>query len=371
MQRFNRSVLFCLFVLLIAPAVFAQDGPVPFTSDRWKISPERGHIVSFQGEQSLKLDRGLALLEDAAFRDGTIEVDLSMPGEENNFGFGFVFFRREPDSDTELVYLRMHKSGQADALQYAPSYNGNTAWQLYEKYNAPVVFDRNAWTHLKIEVAGSEAKIYLNDAPEPALVIPDLRRGDVTGGLGLRAGGGSPVYFANFSYRTAAQPAPMAAEPPVPPNALGRWEVSESFEVEQEGLSSDYAVLMQQGGADWVTAEAEASGIVNLAKYRGKSSPRAAVLARTIVRSARDQIKPLHFGYSDDVVVFLNGRPVYAGIGGWRSRYLLFQGFVTSDDRLYLDLREGDNELVFAVYEVFGGWGLVAKFEDTEGVTFQ
>lgn len=366
MRSVYRFVFPVLFFLFVAPHVYAQDGSVPFSSDRWDFSSDQGEVVTFLGQQSLKLNRGPAQLKEVAFRDGTIEVDISMPGED--MGFAFLLFRTEPDNDTEVVYLRMHKSGLPDALQYAPSDNGNTAWQLYEKYNVPVVFDRAAWTHLKVEVAGSEARFYVNDSTEPVLVVPDLRRGDVTGALGLRASGGGPVYFANFRYTTAAQPTPIAAEPPVPPNVLGRWEVSESFEVPEEGLSSDYAALMQQGGTNWVTAEGEASGMVNLARYRGKSSPRAAVLARTTIRSERDQTKALHFGYSDDVVVFLNGKPVYAGVAGWRSRYLLFQGFVTADDVIYLDLNEGDNELVFAVYEVFGGWGLVARFDDTEGV---
>jgi len=359
-----QSVVFCL---LVASNLHAQEGPVPFTSDRWEISAEESEVVMFQGQQSLKMAGGTALLSDVAFRDGTAEVDISMPGEAS--GFAYLIFRTESAKGSEVVYVRMHKSGLPDALQYAPSDNGNTAWQLYEKYNAPIVFDRNTWTHLRMEVAGSEARFYINEATEPALVVPDLRRGDVTGALGVHGGGGGPIYFANFRYTTAAQPRPITPEPPVPPNVLGQWEVSESFEVPAEGLSSDYEALMQQGGTDWVTATGEASGIVNLSKYRGKSSQRGAVLARTTIQSSRDQTKALHFGYSDDVVVFLNGKPVYAGVAGWRSRYMLFQGFVTADDVLYLDLNEGDNELVFAVYEVFGGWGLIAQFDDTEGMT--
>jgi hypothetical protein len=36
---------------------------------------------------------------------------------------------------------------------------------------------------------------------------------------------------------------------------------------------------------------------------------------------------------------------------------------MTSDDAVYLPLRAGDNELLLAVAEVFGGWGLTARLE--------
>jgi len=36
---------------------------------------------------------------------------------------------------------------------------------------------------------------------------------------------------------------------------------------------------------------------------------------------------------------------------------------MASDDALYLPLRAGDKELLLAVAEVFGGWGLTARLE--------
>ena len=34
----------------------------------------------------------------------------------------------------------------------------------------------------------------------------------------------------------------------------------------------------------------------------------------------------------------------------------------------YLPLRQGQNELVLAVTEVFGGWGVMGEFEDPAGL---
>ena len=104
--------------------------------------------------------------------------------------------------------------------------------------------------------------------------------------------------------------------------------------------------------------------MVNLSRYRNRPTRPSTVLARTTVRSTTDQLKKMHFGYSDDVVIYLNQKPVYAGIHGFRSRNPTYQGFVSADDIVYLDLKAGDNDLLFVVSEVFGGWVFMARIED-------
>jgi hypothetical protein len=39
-------------------------------------------------------------------------------------------------------------------------------------------------------------------------------------------------------------------------------------------------------------------------------------------------------------------------------------------DSVYLPLDAGDNELAVTVSETFGGWGLQARFPDTDGIAF-
>ena len=38
---------------------------------------------------------------------------------------------------------------------------------------------------------------------------------------------------------------------------------------------------------------------------------------------------------------------------------------------LYLPLKKGENEIRIAVSEVFGGWGLMAQFEDPTGLIIE
>lgn len=68
------------------------------------------------------------------------------------------------------------------------------------------------------------------------------------------------------------------------------------------------------------------------------------------------------------MVIILNGKPIFAGKSGFRSRDPLFQGMIGYHDAVYLDLKEGENKLVFAVTEIFGGWGMMAKFENIAGI---
>jgi hypothetical protein len=37
-------------------------------------------------------------------------------------------------------------------------------------------------------------------------------------------------------------------------------------------------------------------------------------------------------------------------------------------DDLYLPLEEGENEILFAVSETFGGWGIMVQLKNREGI---
>jgi hypothetical protein len=78
----------------------------------------------------------------------------------------------------------------------------------------------------------------------------------------------------------------------------------------------------------------------------------------------------MDFGFSDRAVAFLNGLPLYGCDDTYRSRDYRYLGTIGCWDSLYLPPEQGDNELVVAVSEDFGGWGVQARFPDSEGLTF-
>ena len=109
------------FVLLLQSAAASevpQSLTVPADSTRWDLEG-KAKPVDYQGRKSLLLDGGAAILKDFEMRDGVIDVDVATPARRGFFG---VQFRLDKDgANGEWVYLRQHKSGLPDAMQYTPS----------------------------------------------------------------------------------------------------------------------------------------------------------------------------------------------------------------------------------------------------------
>jgi len=143
--------------------------------------------------------------------------------------------------------------------------------------------------------------------------------------------------------------------------------VSQAF---AENLLDPAASLPASVTADlsWARANVDVRGIVNLAKIRSRSADANTVLAGVTLRTDSACLVRLRFGFSDRVVVYLDGRPLYRGNDGWRTRDYRFLGTVGLFDELILPLKRGDNVLRFAVSEDFGGWAITAQLPDSAGI---
>ena len=112
----------------------------------------------------------------------------------------------------------------------------------------------------------------------------------------------------------------------------------------------------------WTELAAEPSGRTDLARVNGVRDGRNTVLARTTLDAEREEVRVLELGFSDRAVVFLNGRALYRGDDTYRSRDYRFLGSIGYYDTLFLPLVAGANDLVVAVSEDFGGWGIQARW---------
>lgn len=354
-----------------------------FAAGRWEVKDPKGRAAEHLGRKSLYLTSGFAFLKDVVFEDGVIEVDIAAPSARSFVG---IVFRFESEDEHEIVYFRPHKSGLDDAVQYAPSFNGSACWQLYSGrgFTAPVVFPKERWVRARIEVAGLGAKVFLDGAEKPALVVEDLKHGYKRGTVGLWAGA-SGGHFSNFTYRAAApgerrpKPAPAYA-----PGLLTKWELSDAFDVAERDTEALPAPA-ELRALKWQAVGVEPPGMVVVDRYRrspsvvrffaepaertGPRPGRKVVFARTVLHSDRAQVKRMSLGYSDEATVFLNGRPVFTGRSAFRYRDPGFLGIMdVENDAVYLDLRRGPNELVLAVADYFGGWGFIGRLDDPAGV---
>jgi hypothetical protein len=152
-----------------------------------------------------------AVVKDAKFRDGTIEVDLAgQPGAGANAaarGFIGIAFRLQSDGSFEYIYLRP-TNGRADdqvrrnhSTQYASFPDFDFARSRREapgKYESYVDLEPGVWTKYKIEVEGRKARLYVNGAEQPCLVVNDMKLEPREGGVALWVGFGTESYFSNL-----------------------------------------------------------------------------------------------------------------------------------------------------------------------------
>jgi hypothetical protein len=369
MPRFALNpVIAIISLLLLGSTGLGQ--VIPFDSERWLVEADTSRREEYLGQEALFLQGGGAVIRDARFLDGIIEFDIALPADR---GFMGAVWRWQDWGNCEEFYLRPHQSGNPDANQYTPRFNYLASWQLYHGtgYGAQVTYTFNEWLHVKIVVAGQQAEVYLVDMEQPLLFIPDLKREPRSGLVGVSAGYYAPVRFANFSYVAVENP-PLRGSAPepaaIPPGTVLTWQVSNSF---HEAALAGKTRLRAGDKADlsWETLTSEATGLANLARLLSLSEEANTAYARVVIVAGRKQARPVRFGYSDRVRVFLNDRLIYAGNNTYRSRDYRYLGTIGYFDELYLPLKKGRNELWFAVSESFGGWGLMARFEDMTGIT--
>ena len=54
----------------------------------------------------------------------------------------------------------------------------------------------DTWTKVRIEVRGAQARLYINDAPQPVLIVNDVKSGpSASGAVALWIGPGTVAYF--------------------------------------------------------------------------------------------------------------------------------------------------------------------------------
>ncbi len=154
----------------------------------------------------------LLILPESDFQDGTIELEMTgdvLPNApESSRGFVGIAFRVARDATKyECFYLRPLNSRVDDQVRrnHSAQYVAHPDWpwprlrkEFPEKYESYVDLVAGAWTKVKIEVRGTEAKLYVHGATQPTLVVTDLKLGKSRGPLALWVGPGTVAHFANL-----------------------------------------------------------------------------------------------------------------------------------------------------------------------------
>ena len=179
----------------------------------------RASVVDYRGRRAVRLTAlpealnkdvdVLAILADSRFKDGTIELDVAgapragAPADARGF-IGLAFRTGDKGEWSEVFYIRPTNGRANDqlrrnhAVQYIshPDYTWSRLRQetpgVYESY---ADMEPGVWTKLKIVVSGKTAQLYVNGAPQPCLIVNDLKHGDGAGRLALWAQVDTDAYF--------------------------------------------------------------------------------------------------------------------------------------------------------------------------------
>ena len=155
----------------------------------------------------------VVILNGVEFKNGTIELEVAgdrLPGSDTTArGFiGLAFRLKKKDSIAyECFYLRPTNGRAEDQLRrnHAVQYISHPKYTwfrlrkenpgLYESYADLVAGE---WTRVKIVVRDQYARLYVNDAAQPCLMVRRMLHPASSGQLALWIGLGTDGYFRNL-----------------------------------------------------------------------------------------------------------------------------------------------------------------------------
>lgn len=230
-----RTLGIALMLLYAVAPCRAQTTPLTLpldSTDGLKPTNAKIEAVTYKGRKALRVtdtapqgtsDEGrFVVITGSQFEDGLIEVDVAgdrVPGApETARGFVGVAFRVNSSPDTatpnannraafEAFYLRPYNGRSEDQLQrnHSAQYFSSPEYpwsRLREespgKYETYVDLVPGEWTHMKIEVKGDKARLYVNGSPQPTLVVNRLLHGNTKGAVALFISVGSLAHFSNL-----------------------------------------------------------------------------------------------------------------------------------------------------------------------------
>jgi len=160
----------------------------------------------------------LASIEGLAFANGVIEAEIAgapAPGAaEGARGFVGIAFRLQKDNQTYDAFYLRPTNGRADDQErrnHATQYISLPEWPWFRlrketpsKYESYVDLVPGEWTKIKIEVRGSQARLYVRDNEQPTLIVNDVKSGaHGKGAVALWLEPGTVAHFRNLTVDVA------------------------------------------------------------------------------------------------------------------------------------------------------------------------
>ncbi len=208
-------------ILLLSSSCFLSAQDTLFENYSLKPVLVNMSITNIDGKKAVRVTRDTAtkgadlptfvrLNNTDNFSNGIIEIMLLsrlLPtADANARGFiGLAFRINKDNSRFESIYIRPTNGRAEDQLrrnhstQYFsyPDYKFDRLRKEAEgKYESYADMGLNEWIKMKIVVKNAQAKLYLNDNPQPVLIVNDLKLGAAnSGAIGLFVDTGTEAFF--------------------------------------------------------------------------------------------------------------------------------------------------------------------------------
>ena len=222
-SNLSRLTIVVLAFVAVSPSLWAETAsPSSSALENLRLHRVVSEPVEFNGRDAVRVtedpdrksassDR-LAIVSESTFQDGIIEVSLSGEPADDAAkaarGFVGIAFRVADNlSQFELIYFRPTNGRANDQLRR----NHTTQYDSFPDYpwhrlrrESPGVYESyvdvvpGEWTDVKIEVAGTTARLYVNGLDQPCLIVNDLKLGESGGAVALWIGPGTVAHFSNL-----------------------------------------------------------------------------------------------------------------------------------------------------------------------------
>ena len=354
-------------------AVVIPDYKLSLTPEKWDFQKDKAEFIEYEGKQAIRLNEnsGAIFYKDLVFQNGTIEFDVEVSQASP---FPSLYFRQK-DNDAEHIYLRtgtVNRKNAFDAIQYASIIRGVNTWDLQHEYQSAANIKIGEWNHVKLVVSGKQLKVYINNPTEPNLEVPYMEGNISEGKIGIGTGFPGQSIFANLMVKPneteGLSPLPGADITRHDTRYIRNWQVTSPDTLPYGRELNGYN--LPTADMKWENINTERRGLVNLSRKFGGHQGRLYVWLRAKIKSESAQTQIIKMGFSDEIWVFINQKPVYVD----KDSYIMNMrkspnGRISLDNCSFpISLIKGDNELLIGVANDFYGWGIMARLEHLDGV---
>jgi len=388
MKRFLHLLVLC-FLAIQLPAQknnpATKEIKIPMEPSFWEYDSSLVQFIMNRNVKAVKPTdpKGgyMITLKNQDFSNGTIEFDVELTG----MGFPGINFRMSPDKKNgDNFYIRSFGPVTPETrttLQYAAIVDGMSLWDITDEYQAGATIYQEGWNHVKLVISGKQMKAYVNDMAKPALWVPELEGGLPSGSIFFTGN----VIYANLVLKPntteGLDPLQGYISTYNDPRYLRSWLVGPSLDypVGKEpiiAVPSTFGRIeksdVPDSTASWEPLIVESRGMLNLTRKFGNKAPKGRRLAwiKTVIQSDKAQEKILRLGISDEAWVFINGQILYVDKNYFGTpEQKEPRGRCTIENTsVRIPLKEGKNEIMIGLGNLFYAWAIIARFDDTDGL---